>query len=204
MRERLRAGVGIYNSGHYHAAHDAWEAHWLDLESESDDERLLHGLIQFTAAVHHARNRNWEGCVGLADSALEYLADLPAEYRDVDLAGIRRALSALESDPEAIERRPPPRLSHEGEPPTLGDLSPEEQAIAAPILAAELGYDEEIVEGACEYALADLEAGEEGSRFLALVADFLTESDHRGIVYDRLRGHVERREAKEGDVEGLF
>ncbi|WP_114575975.1 DUF309 domain-containing protein [Saliphagus sp. LR7] len=204
MRERLRAGVAIYNAGHYHAAHDAWEAHWLELERESDDERLFHGLIQFTAAVHHARNRNWEGCVGLASSALDYLEGLPADYREVDLAGVRRALSALASDPEIIERRPPPRIVLDGERPTLADLSPEERAIAAPILADELGYDEEIVEGACEYALVDLEAGEEGSRFLALVADFLAEDDHRGIVYDRLRGHVERREAKERDVEGLF
>lgn len=204
MRERLRAGVAIYNSGHYHAAHDAWEAHWLGLETGTDDERLLHGLIQFTAAVHHARGRNWEGCVGLASSALGYLEGLPEDYREIDLAGVRRALSALESDPEVIERRPQPRISHEGEHPTLADLVPEERSIAAPIVAAELGYDEEIVEGACEYALADLEAGEEGSRFLALVADFLAEDAHRGIVYDRLRAHVERREARERDVEGLF
>lgn len=204
MRERLRAGVAIYNAGHYHAAHDAWEEYWLDLEAGTDDERLLHGLIQFTAAVHHARERNWEGCVGLAESALGYLEGLPADYRDVDLVGVRRALAALESDPEVIERRPPPRIAHDSERPTLADLSLEEQAVAAPILAVELGYDEKVVEQACEYALADLEAGEEGSRFLALVADFLTEDAHRGIVYDRLRGHVERREAKEEDVEGLF
>ncbi|MFB6301121.1 MAG: DUF309 domain-containing protein, partial [Halobacteriales archaeon] len=52
MDAHLRAGIAIYNAGGYHAAHDAWEDHWLDLESGTDDERFLHGLIQFTAAVH--------------------------------------------------------------------------------------------------------------------------------------------------------
>ena len=69
MREHLRAGIAVYNAGEYHAAHDAWEDYWLDLERGTDDERLLHGLIQFTAAVHHAEERNWEGAVGLAESA---------------------------------------------------------------------------------------------------------------------------------------
>jgi len=54
--DALRAGIAIHNAGHYHAAHDAWEDEWLELDDGSD-ERLLHGLIQFTAAIHHARNR---------------------------------------------------------------------------------------------------------------------------------------------------
>ena len=77
MEAALRAGVAIYNAGEFHAAHDAWEAEWLGLDDGTDDERLLHGLIQFTAVVHHARERNWSGAVGLAESAGEYLADHP-------------------------------------------------------------------------------------------------------------------------------
>ncbi|NIS31883.1 MAG: DUF309 domain-containing protein, partial [Actinobacteria bacterium] len=59
MDAHLRAGIAIYNAGGYHAAHDAWEDHWLELEAGTDDERFLHGLIQFTAAVHHAQGANW-------------------------------------------------------------------------------------------------------------------------------------------------
>jgi predicted metal-dependent hydrolase len=73
MESHLRAGVAVYNAGQYHAAHDAWEDHWLDLEQGTDDEQFLHGLIQFTAAVHHARTRNWSGATGLASSARDYL-----------------------------------------------------------------------------------------------------------------------------------
>ena len=69
MDDSLRAGVAIYNAGAYRAAHGAWESRWLSLERDTDDERFLHGLIQFTAAVHHARDGNDSGAVGLARSA---------------------------------------------------------------------------------------------------------------------------------------
>ncbi|WP_207586802.1 DUF309 domain-containing protein [Halomontanus rarus] len=204
MRDSLRAGIAIYNAGYYHAAHDAWEARWLECESGTPDERLLHGLIQFTAAVYHARNGNWEGAVGLAASAGDYLAGLPADSRDVALEPIQGFLETLATDPEVIERRPPQPVAHEGTVPGLEELSLSATTIAAPILAEDLGFDEEPIERAIEYAEVDLEAGRDDSRFVSLVFDFVREEDHRGIVYQRLTGHVERRAAKERDVDGLF
>ncbi|OIB57739.1 DUF309 domain-containing protein [Natrialba sp. SSL1] len=204
MRDHLRAGIAIYNDGFYHAAHDAWEDHWLDLESSTDDEHLLHGLIQATAAVHHAHTRNWEGAIGLADSALEYLADLPDSYRDVRLPPLRSFLAALAADPELVERRPPARIEHEGDVPTREDLGFDATAIAALVLADELGYEVGPIEQALEYAERDLAAGEDDSVFISLLFDFVREDAHRGIVAQRLAGHVERRQAKESDVEGLF
>ncbi|APX97439.1 DUF309 domain-containing protein [Natronorubrum daqingense] len=204
MRDHLRAGAAIYNAGFYHAAHDAWEDYWLDLESGTDDERLLHGLIQFTAAVYHARERNWEGAIGLAASARAYLSGLPAEYRDIELESVRAFLVALESDPELIERRPPIRLVHEGDVPTRSSLGFEPTAIAATVLADELGFEEEPIERARSYARRDLEAGDDGSRFVTLLFDFVREDEHRGIIFQRLTEHVDRREARESDVEGLF
>ncbi|QLG51275.1 DUF309 domain-containing protein [Natrinema halophilum] len=204
MRDRLKAGVAIFNDGHYHAAHDAWEDHWLDLESGTDDERLLHGLIQYSAAVYHARERNWQGAVGLAESAGEYLADLPADYRDLQLEPVRSSLSRLAADPEVIERRPPTRIEHEGTAPRLADIGFEPTAIAAVVLAEEFGYEEEPVEQACAYARQDLQDGADGSRFITLLFDFVREAEHRGIVFKRLTAHVGRRQAREADVDGLF
>ncbi|MFC4436418.1 MULTISPECIES: DUF309 domain-containing protein [Natrialbaceae] len=204
MYNRLLAGVAIYNDGHYHAAHDAWEDHWLELESGTDDERLLHGLIQFTAAVYHARERNWVGAIGLAESAQEYLAGLPTDYRGLRLEPVRAVLEELATDPEVVERRSPPRIEHGGTAPTLADLDVETTAIAAAVLAPEFGFDAEPVERAWTYARRDLEAGEDDSRFIALLFDFVREEQHRGIIYRRLTGHVDRRRAREEDVEGLF
>ncbi|WP_408959575.1 DUF309 domain-containing protein [Natrinema sp. 74] len=204
MRDRLRAGAAVFNDGHYHAAHDTWEDRWLDLASGSDDERLLHGLIQYSAAVYHARERNWEGAVGLAASGGEYLAGLPADYRDLRLEPVRSFLTRLAADPEIVERRQPKRIEHESTAPTLADVGFEPTAIAAVVLAEEFGYDDEPIERARTYAKRDLEGGDDDSRFITLLFDFVREDANRGIIYRRLADHVGRRRAREEDVEGLF
>ena len=204
MRTSLRAGVAIYNDGHFHAAHDAWEAHWLDLEAGTPDELLLHGLIQFTGAVYHAHNRNWAGTVGLAESAVEYLADLDDDYRGCNVADVRWYLTDLADDPELIERRPPLALTHDGEAITLADCDPAETVVAAAVLAEEWGFDEAPIERAGAYALADLDAERDGE-LLALLFDFVDgDPEHRALVYQRLCQHVDRRESRDRDVEGLF
>ena len=204
MRAELRAGVAIYNAGEYHAAHDAWEDRWLGLESGSDDERLLHGLIQFTAAIHHARRRNWEGAVGLAESARDYLSGLPADYRGVDLGPVRSALESLSNDPEWIERRRPPRLIHEGETLALDDLEFEPAAVAARVFGEEdERFEGSVVERAIAYAEDEIESGDETGRFVALVLAF-ARGDEREIAYRRLADQVDRRRSRDRDVDGLF
>jgi hypothetical protein len=205
MRDHLRAGVAVYNAGEYHAAHDAWEDYWLDLERGTDDERLLHGLIQFTAVVYHARQRNWQGLAGLVESATEYLADLPDEYRGIDVAVVRSALVRFGADPERIERGPPPRLVHEGEAITPDDLRFGPAAIAARIIAEEHErYDEDVLVRATDYAREDLDAGQGTSEFVTFVMDFARVSDDQDIVYQRLSDHVARRDRRASDVAGLF
>ena len=137
MRPHLQAGVAVYNAGRYHAAHDAWEDHWLDLEAGTEDERFLHGLIQFTAAVHHATNGNWSGATGLAESAGEYLSELPAEYRSVNVADGREYLASLARDPEVIERRQPLALTHEGTAIGPADLDLDATAVGTHDVAAD-------------------------------------------------------------------
>jgi len=204
MREHLRAGIAVFNAGDFHDAHDAWEDHWLDLESGTDDEQLLHGLIQFTAAVHHGYGHNWTGCVGLAESAGQYLAGLPDEYRGVDVARVRRILAEVARDPEALYRRGAPRLAHEGEYLLLADLAFESAAVAAGVYAEREGYDETTIDRGVAYAHEDLESGKQNSRFVHLVRDFATDPANRGIIHQRLGGHVEQRRHRERDVEGLF
>ncbi len=202
MEDALRAGAAVYNAGEHHAAHDAWEDRWLDLESGTDDERLLHGLIQFTAAIHHARNRNWEGARGLAESAGGYLAGLPENYRGVALDPVREYLAGLASDPELIERDPPPALVHRGEAVSFTDLDVEATFLAARVLAEELGIEGEVIDHAIRYARDELEESG-GGPFLSLVFDLVRE-EGRGLVRRRLEDRVERRRSRDRDVEGLF
>jgi hypothetical protein len=204
MEAHLRAGIAVYNAGEHHAAHDAWEAHWLDLPTGTDDERFLHGLIQFTAAVYHARNGNWSGATGLADSARGYLDGLPADYRGVNVGSVRAALAALADDPELVERRQPPALTHDGTELRFEDLRFEGTAVAAAVLAEEHGYDEDRLAAAADYARADLDDEVVESPFVTLLFDFVREPENRPIVAQRLAEHTDRRQHRDDDVSGLF
>lgn len=204
MDDHLRAGIAIYNAGEYHAAHDAWEAHWLDLEQGRDDEQFLHGLIQFTAAVYHAHNRNWNGATGLAASATAYLDGLPDTYRDTDVGAVRDYLATLGADPACIERRRSLVLRYDGDPLTLEDLRFESTAIAGEVLADEHGYDETIIEQAATFAQSDLDDERTASPFVTLLFDFVREPTHRDIVFQRLSEHVQKRASRVDDVTGLF
>ena len=203
MDAHLRAGVAIYNAGGYHAAHDAWEDRWLNL-GDGPDERFLHGLIQFTAAVYHATEGNDSGAVGLAESAQGYLADLPADYRGVNVGEVREFLADLEADPDLLAASEPLPLRYEGEALFPADLDLEGTCVAAAVLAEEEGYDEEAIEHAAGYAREDIAEGGTGSPFVPLLFDFVREPDNRGIVAQRLGEHVQRRRRREDDVEGLF
>jgi len=203
MQSHLRAGVAICNEGRYHAAHDAWEDHWLDLEAGTADELLLHGLIQFTAVVHHAEHENWAGVEGLAASAGEYLADLSATSRGIDLDPVRAFLDDATTEPEGVDPEAAPALTHHGETPRYQDLDFEATAVAADVLAEEDGFDEAVVEDAVEYARVEVgRAG--GGAFTGLLFSFVRDPDRRPLVFDRLRRHVERERSKDADVEGLF
>ncbi|MFB6269212.1 MAG: DUF309 domain-containing protein [Halobacterium sp.] len=202
MDAALRAGIAVYNDGFYHAAHDAWEDEWLAL-ADGDDERLLHGLIQFTAAVYHARDGNWDGALGLCESARDYLDGLPADYRGVDVDAARAALGAIARDPERIERGEPPRLTYEGDALGLDDLDAPAGVEAAVVLGGHAGYDESVFADAARYARDGLADGEL-NEFGVLLCDFVTEADQRALVATRLRQHVQRRRRREEDVAGLF
>ncbi|PSQ60665.1 hypothetical protein BRD18_00455, partial [Halobacteriales archaeon SW_7_71_33] len=168
--------------------------------STAADERLLHGLIQFTAAAHHRAEDNADGARDLAESAGVYLGALPDEYRDCALAPVREWLDALANDADAAPRPPP--LRHEGTVVTLADLDAESALLAAPVVAEATGYDPEPVVTAAEYASEAVRA-DETSPFIALVTDFVT-GDQRALVHRRLSQHVDREHHRDRDVDGLF
>ncbi|MFB6311011.1 MAG: DUF309 domain-containing protein [Salinirussus sp.] len=203
MEAALGAGAAIFNAGRYHAAHDAWEDYWLDLESGTEDERFLHGLIQFTAAVHHATNRNWSGATGLAESAVEYLDGLNDTYRDVNIGEIRDYLRTLAADPEVIERHDPPRMRIDGTVIRLEDLDLQATIAAAHVYAEADGYDAALIDRAADLTDPNIEDGGD-SVIISLLFDFVRKPNRRDLIYERLGAHVERQEARASDVDGLF
>lgn len=200
MTLALRAGIAVYNSGHYHTAHDAWEDCWLD--QDGDDERLLHGLIQTTAAIHHAAQGNRGGATGLAESAREYLESLPEDCRGVNVGEVRAFLARFENDPD-IEGTPPIEMTYQGAALSVADLDFEASGVVASAFAEADGFDDETLDRAIDYARDDLDAGRETSPFVTLVYD-LAREENRGIIYQRLAEHTRRRRARDESVDGLF
>lgn len=195
--DRLRAGVAVFNAGHYHAAHDAWEPSYLDADGERRD--YLQGLIQYAAAAHHVTTGNREGAQGLADSALEYL---DGHEREIDLAPVRRWLTACREEYGEVAGERPPQLRYDGSQLDVRDLRYPAVAVAAPLVADATGYDADLLETGAAFALADL-PDEPNSPFVTLVLDFL-HGERRGVICQRLDQHVTRRRAREDDVAGLF
>jgi predicted metal-dependent hydrolase len=216
----LTAGLALYADGEYHAAHDPWEEVWLDLDRERapEDERFFHGLIQVTAAIYHAIQRNFGGAAGLAESAFEYLAPLPATYRGVALVPVRQFCHRLAADPVRLERSAPPQITRHGEVVSPLDLSLSAATLAAEAIAEEYDYDESVVVDAGEFAVLDADSTDTevdgcgqllaseitGTPFAPLLLDILTRPQHRGVVFQRLGEHVERRRQETADVRGLF
>jgi predicted metal-dependent hydrolase len=46
------AGIDLYNSGEFHAAHDAWEERWMG-EVGPQEKLFLQAMIQSAVAFHH-------------------------------------------------------------------------------------------------------------------------------------------------------
>jgi hypothetical protein len=228
--DALRVGIAVFNAGDHRVAHEAWEEPWLALDDGTPEERLLHGLIQYTVAIHHARHRNWSGAQGLAASAAEYLAGLDPDAERVNVGVIRESLRRMADDPAVVERRRPVTLRYDGDALTPTDLSFEAVATAATLLAAEYdAFEEPVVADAVRYARATLDpdtGGTEGGTglsgggassddrprrpqrrdpgFVGMIFDFAADRDRRSLVYDRLRAHVERLRSTERDASGLF
>lgn len=189
MNERVRAGVAAFNTGEYAAARDVWR------EGGST-------LADAAAVITRGRTGSFDGLASDARAAGEALSGVDGK-RKVDVAALRDYLDTVTNDPEALERRRPPAITLDGERIALNDLDIEEVLALAPAIADTFGGERERAEAAVEYACEDLD--EDGtSAFVTLCYDVVTDPEARPIAYQRLVERVERREAREKDVEGLF
>jgi len=208
METALRVGIALYNASEAHAANEAWGAVGLDLRKDDDtdncnDESLFNGLIQFSGSVYHAQSQNWDDTVGLAESAHEYLEPLPTRCRGIDTNTLAAACRWLAVDPKRVNRESAPAVQYKGRRLTAADLEIEGITMAAGVVADEYnGYDQDIIDAAIDFACE--EATDGGSQFIGLLTSFVDDRGHRGIVYDRLRKQVDRRQSRRDDVIGLF
>ncbi|SNR35452.1 DUF309 domain-containing protein [Halorubrum vacuolatum] len=198
----VRAGVALFNEGFYLAAHEPWETTWLPLDA-GKDERLLHGLIQFAAATHHARTGNDSGAIGTAEGAIGYLDGFGDRYRGLELEPIRSWCRLIAADPDDAAAADPPTLRIDDRPVGFEDLGPGATLAALPAAAEATGIgDEEVMEAVGEFVRSEESIG--ADPLVELAFAYLREPDARPQIAARIADRVERRQRERDDVAGVF
>jgi predicted metal-dependent hydrolase len=110
------AGIDLYNSGEFHAAHDAWEERWMG-PVDPQEKLFLQAMIQSAVAFHHLQIGRPGAARRMYLAAKEKFGKLGADvFMSLDLIDYQeqldQALSWLLSvpDPREIEQpeiRPP-------------------------------------------------------------------------------------------------
>ncbi|MCY1074623.1 DUF309 domain-containing protein [Archangium lansingense] len=83
----LAEGVALFNAGHFHEAHEAWEEAWL--YERGPRRLLLQGLILVAAGWLKRDAGNARGAWTLFSRALDRLESLPPLCEGVDLGRLR-------------------------------------------------------------------------------------------------------------------
>lgn len=105
------AGIDLYNTGEFHAAHDAWEARWMD-DCGPQEKLFLQAMIQSAVAFHHLEIGRPGAARRMYQMCKEKFARLGTTcFMSLDLidyqAQLDRALSWLETVADPRELTPP-------------------------------------------------------------------------------------------------
>jgi uncharacterized protein len=104
------AGIDLYNAGEFHAAHDAWEARWVD-DCGPQEKLFLQAMIQSAVVFHHLEIGRPGAARRMYQMATEKFARLGVNhFMSLDLVDyqsqLERALSWLltAADPREVEQ----------------------------------------------------------------------------------------------------
>tara|TARA_B110000116_G_C16792429_1_gene564570 strand:+ start:603 stop:1241 length:639 start_codon:yes stop_codon:yes gene_type:complete len=204
LETHLKAGIAIYNSGEYHAAHGAWERHWLKINKKDEDKLFLQGLIQYTAIIYHGMNRNWKGMEGLIKSSLRYLEKFPQNYQGIDINGIKNYLENIENNMQSFSQKEIPKMTYEGETIEISDLNINSTYIVARVLSDEISdYEEDIIVKAIEH-IRENPKDRESRKIENLIIAFAREKSFRVNAYEQIKRRIEIQKEKFEDIEKLF
>lgn len=104
LRRAVVHGVGLFNDGAYHPAHDCFEDEWFNYGQGTTESRFLHGMVQVAAGAY--KHRDFEDDAGmrsLFETALQYLRDVPKDYYGVDVLGVRTTLTNALNEPTVVD-----------------------------------------------------------------------------------------------------
>ncbi len=85
-------GIQLFNAREFFDAHEVLEDVWRT--AASAEKPFLQGLIQIAVALHHNSTGNRVGAASLLARGERNLSSFPASYRGIDLAALRKAITA--------------------------------------------------------------------------------------------------------------
>ena len=107
----LRAGIELFDTGRYLAAHELFEELWE--ETEGGEADFFKGLIQAAVALHHFQAGNLEGAAKLYSGHRRFLSPYQPEHAGVDVARFLREMQVFLGP--VLERRPEEAVPFPGE-----------------------------------------------------------------------------------------
>jgi mutator protein MutT len=80
-------GIRLFNSGCYFECHEMIEDLWMKVEGL--DKIHYQALIQASVGVHHYKNGNWPGAIGMYEKALAKWNHLPDNYLGLSISKLK-------------------------------------------------------------------------------------------------------------------
>jgi predicted metal-dependent hydrolase len=113
------AGIDLYNAGEFHAAHDAWEARWVD-DCGPREKLFLQAMIQSAVVFHHLEIGRPGAARRMYQMATEKFSRLnTSRFMSLDLvdyqAQLGRSIAWLLTGEDPREITPPAKI----EPPVI-------------------------------------------------------------------------------------
>ncbi|MDT8324908.1 MAG: DUF309 domain-containing protein [Bacteroidota bacterium] len=84
-------GCRLFNRGKYWHAHESWEAAWLPMgdDGEDDAEIFLRALIQLASGLHLKRIGRYKGARSQFAKAESKFSVMPTFFMELDIAALR-------------------------------------------------------------------------------------------------------------------
>ena len=98
LTERMQRGRAAFDGGHFFEAHELWEEVWRELDGE--ERRLVQGLIQIAAGLHHRARGRSRPAARLVTKGLEKLSRCPPALRaELDIEPLAAQAARLVTRP---------------------------------------------------------------------------------------------------------
>jgi uncharacterized protein len=91
QRAHYLRGVALFNNGKYWHAHECWEAAWLPMgnDPEDDGEIFFRALIQLASGLHLKRCGRHAGARSHFAKAADKFSVMPAVYMGLDVVSLK-------------------------------------------------------------------------------------------------------------------